>query len=129
LPLFSFTAVHIWSVSDGKSHRVTPPFFNAQSPAWAPNGEVLYFLSQRDYQPLLSTVEFDFATDRQTGIFAVTLRKGVKNPFDLRDDEPGSGRKTADKNSKAPPFAPARNQAKEFIARTKTARRFFNNSL
>src|SRR3984957_177894 len=97
-----YSAVHIWSVADGKSHRVTPPFFNAQSPAWAPNGEMLYFLSQRDYQPLLSTVEFDFATDRQTGIFAVTLRKGVKNPFDLRDDEPGSGRKTADKNSKAP---------------------------
>src|ERR1700722_15594178 len=97
-----YSAVHIWSVADAQSHRVTPPFFNAQSPAWAPNGEMLYFLSQRDYQPLLSTVEFDFATDRQTGIFAVTLRKGVKNPFDLRDDEPGSGRKTADKNSKAP---------------------------
>jgi tricorn protease len=97
-----YSAVHIWSVADGKSRRVTPPFFNAQSPAWAPNGKMLYFLSQRDYQPLLSTVEFDFATDRQTGIFAVTLRKDVKNPFDLRDDEPGSEPKTADKNSKAP---------------------------
>jgi tricorn protease len=50
---------------------------------------LLYFLSQREYQPIISTVEFNFATDRQTGIFAVTLRKDVKNPFGIRDDEPG----------------------------------------
>jgi tricorn protease len=84
-----FSGVYIWSVADGKSRRITPQFFNAQSPAWAPNGELLYFLSQREYEPLLSTIEFDFATDRQTGIFAVTLRKGVQNPFGIRDDEPG----------------------------------------
>jgi tricorn protease len=84
-----FSGVFIWSVADGKSRRVTPQLFNAHSPAWAPNGELLYFLSEREYQPLLSTIEFDFATDRQTGIFAVSLRKDVKNPFGIRDDEPG----------------------------------------
>jgi tricorn protease len=82
-------------VADGTSRRVTPQFFNARSPAWAPNGELLYFLSEREYQPLLSTVEFDFATDRQTGIFAVTLLKDVKNPFGIRDDEPGDDAKDA----------------------------------
>ena len=107
-----FSGVYIWSVADGKSRRITPQFFNAQSPAWAPNGELLYFLSQREYQPLLSTIEFDFATDRQTGIFAVTLRKDVQNPFGIRDDEPGDDNdKTSGKarskgksgeNSKAP---------------------------
>ncbi|HME39507.1 MAG TPA: S41 family peptidase [Steroidobacteraceae bacterium] len=94
-----FSAVFIWSVADGKSRRITPPLFNAHSPAWAPNGELLYFLSEREYQPLLSTVEFDFATDRQTGIFAVTLRKGVANPFGIRDDEPGDNKKEADKDA------------------------------
>jgi tricorn protease len=89
-----FSGVYIWSAADGKSRRITPQFFNAHSPAWAPSGELLYFLSEREYQPLLSTIEFDFATDRQTGIFAVTLRKDVKNPFGIRDDEPGDdGRK------------------------------------
>jgi tricorn protease len=102
------SGVYIWSVRDGKSRRITPQFFNAQSPAWAPNGELLYFLSQREYQPLLSTVEFDFATDRQTGIFAVTLRKEVKNPFGIRDDEPGDDNdSTSDKaKSREKPKAP-----------------------
>jgi tricorn protease len=84
-----FSGVFIWSVADGKSRRVTPQLFNAHSPAWAPNGELLYFLSEREYQPLLSTIEFDFATDRQTGIFALSLRRDVKNPFGIRNDEPG----------------------------------------
>ena len=92
-----YSSVYIWSAADGKSRRVTPQYFNAQSPAWAPNGEMLYFLSAREYQPLISSVEFDFATDRQTGIFAVTLRKDVKNPFGIRDDEPGDEQQGAEK--------------------------------
>jgi tricorn protease len=92
------SGVYIWSVADGKSRRVTPEYFDAQSPAWAPNGELLYFLSAREYQPLISTVEFDFATDRQIGIFAVALHRGVGNPYGVRDDEPGDGKKEADKD-------------------------------
>jgi tricorn protease len=104
-----FSAVFIWSVTDGKSRRVTPQLFNAHSPAWAPNGELLYFLSEREYQPLLSTIEFDFATDRQTGIFAVSLRKDVKNPFGIRDDEPGdeSDKDTDTDKRKAKPKSPS----------------------
>jgi tricorn protease len=93
-----FSSVFIWSAADGISRRVTPEFFNAQSPAWAPNGELLYFLSAREYAPLISTVEFEFATDRQTGIFAVALRPGVKNPFGVRNDEPGDGDKAESKD-------------------------------
>jgi tricorn protease len=97
----NFSSVFVWSVADGQSHRITPQSFAAQSPAWAPNGELLYFLSQREYQPIVSTIEFNFATDRQTGIFAVTLRKDVKNPFGIRDDEPGADKEAdADKDKK-----------------------------
>lgn len=95
-----FSGVYIWSAADAASRRVTPEFFNAQSPAWAPNGEFLYFLSAREYQPLISTVEFDFATDRTIGIFAVALRKGVKNPFGIRNDEPGEEKQDSDKDDK-----------------------------
>jgi tricorn protease len=93
-----FSGVYIWSVADGTSRRVTPEFFDSHTPSWAPNGELLYFLSAREYQPIISGIEFDFATDRTTGIFAVTLRKDVKNPFGIRNDEPGEAKKDTDKD-------------------------------
>ncbi|MEA3150309.1 MAG: tricorn protease, partial [Gammaproteobacteria bacterium] len=93
-----FSSVFVWSLADGMSRRVTPEYFNAQSPAWAPNGELLYFLSARQYPPIISTVEPSFATDRQIGIFAVALRSGVKNPYGVRDDEPGDEKTDADKD-------------------------------
>jgi tricorn protease len=93
-----YSGVFIWSAADGVSRRVTPEFFNAQSPSWAPNGELLYFLSAREYPPLISTVEFNFATDRQIGIFALALRRGAKNPFGVRDDEPGDDKKESAKD-------------------------------
>ena len=93
-----FSSIYVWSVRTGVSHRVTPDYVNSQAPAWAPDGELLYFLSTRDYQPLLSASEFDFATDRRTGIFAIALHGGVKNPYGVRDDEPGDAKKTADQD-------------------------------
>ena len=38
-----FLGVYIWSVADGKSRRVTPQYFNAQSAAWAPGGDIAVF--------------------------------------------------------------------------------------
>jgi tricorn protease len=93
-----FSSVYIWSAADGQSRRVTPEDFNAQSPAWSPDGELLYFLSAREYAPVVSSIEFNFATDRQTGIFALALHRGVKNPFGIRDDEPGDAKADADED-------------------------------
>ena len=104
-----FSSIYVWSAEEGTSHRVTSAFVNSQSPAWAPNGDFLYFLSAREYQPLLSTVEFNFATDRQVGIFALALHAGVKNPFGVRDQEPGD--KQEDDRDKERPKG-ARNEAK-----------------
>lgn len=93
-----FSSIQVWSAADGRSRRITPENFAAQSPAWAPNGTLLYYLSARDYAPIVSTLEFDFATDRQMGIFAVALRPDVANPFGVRDDEPGDAARAADKD-------------------------------
>ncbi|HYN82510.1 MAG TPA: S41 family peptidase [Gemmatimonadaceae bacterium] len=80
-------SVYVWTASDGKVGRVTGPVFNEYQPAWDPDGKFLYYLSDRDYQPQLSQVEFNYATARTTGIFAVALRKDVKHPFPMESDE------------------------------------------
>ena len=79
--------LYIWSPKDNQLHAVTDGLFNAFSPAWDPDGNYLYFLSDREYAPQISRAEFNYATNRTTGIFAAALRKSVKHPFPPQSDE------------------------------------------
>ena len=104
-----FHSVWIWSVEDGRLRRITDEQFHAASPAWDPKGEYLYYLSFRSYLPQFDTFDLNFAEDRNTGIFALALRKGVGHPFlpeedtvtiaeekkKSADDEPGKREKQA----------------------------------
>jgi tricorn protease len=81
-------SVFVWSVNEGRSVRVTDPLFAETTPAFSPDGQFLFFLSAREWAPLLSSVERDFATQRSIGVFALTLHKNGPNPFPIQDDEP-----------------------------------------
>ncbi len=82
-----FTSVFVWSSTDNQLHRVTDEFFNAYSPAWDTQGNYLYYLSDREFAPQLSNIEFNYATNRPTYIYAAALRKDVKHPFPPESDE------------------------------------------
>src|SRR5438552_8314570 len=79
--------IHIWSVADGKVHRVTDDMFNALNPVWDSSGNYLYFISDREFAPQISQVEFNYATNRSAYIYAMALRKDVKHPFPPESDE------------------------------------------
>jgi tricorn protease len=82
-----FASVQIWSAADGKLRRVTDESFNSSNPAWDPQGNYLYYLSDHEFAPQLSNIEFNFATNRPTYIYALALRKDVKHPFPPESDE------------------------------------------
>ena len=82
-----FASVFIWSANDGQVRRVTEDNYNSYSPTWDPQGNYLYFLSDREFAPQLSNVEFNYATNRPTYIYALALRKDVKHPFPPESDE------------------------------------------
>lgn len=81
------SSVYVWSAEDGQTRRVTNGTFEESSPAWDPAGNYLYFLSTREFAPQLSTAEFNYATNRNVGIFALALRKDVAHPFPAESDE------------------------------------------
>lgn len=80
-------SIVIWSAGDGKTRPITDPMFNAYSPAWDPQGNYLYFLSDHEFAPLISSVEFNYALNRSTMIYALALRKDAKHPFPPESDE------------------------------------------
>jgi tricorn protease len=82
-----FSHVCIWSATDGKVRAVTDDSFNSYNPAWDPQGNYLYFFSDREFAPQISNVEFNYATNRPAYIYAMALRKDVKHPFPPESDE------------------------------------------
>jgi tricorn protease len=94
-------SIHIWSATDGAVRRVTDDLFNEESPAWDPEGEFLFYASDRDFAPQISTFEWNFATSRTTGIYAVTLKKDGKSPFPPQSDEVTLEEKKAEGAAKA----------------------------
>ena len=89
----NFRSIYIWSEKDGQLRKITDELYNAENPAWDPDGNYLFYLSDRQFAPQISTVEFNYATNRTTGIFALALRKDVKHPFPVESDEVSVGEK------------------------------------
>lgn len=82
-----FSSVYIYDINNSKLHKVTDSMFNAYNPTFDPSGDYLFYLSDREFAPLISSVEFNYASNRSTMIYAMALRKDVKNPFPQESDE------------------------------------------
>ncbi len=88
-----FRSLYLWNRPQNKVHRLTGEMWNEYSPVFDPKGEFLYYLADHMFQPQISSIEFDYATDRETGIYALALRKDVKNPFAPKSDEVNAKKK------------------------------------
>ncbi len=75
------TQIEIYDIKAGKSYAVTKPLFLDFSPSFDPEGKYLYFLSDRDLNPVYDAVQFDLSFPQTTILALVTLRKDVTSPF------------------------------------------------
>ncbi len=103
------SSIYIWSVADNEVRRITGGDFSEYNPSWDPEGNYLFYLSDREFAPQISSVEWNFAGNRETGVYAMTLRKDVKPPFppksdevtvEKEDDKKGDADKKDEKNDK-----------------------------
>ena len=82
-----FSSVYIWRRADASLHRVTSDLFHEWNPAWDPDGEYLYYLSDRSFSPQLGSFEWNYLVDRETGIYALALHGDVPHPLPPESDE------------------------------------------
>ncbi|HEX6833048.1 MAG TPA: S41 family peptidase [Rudaea sp.] len=82
------TSIFIWNAFDAKSTRVTDPVFAEASPAFSPDGKFLYFLGAREWGPQISSIEWNYAGNRNVAVYALTLAKNGPSPFPIQNDEP-----------------------------------------
>ncbi len=81
--------VWIYSLEQGKSYPVTDGWYASGSPAFSGDGKYLFFVSERDFNPIYSSTEWNHAYRDMAKIYFVTLAKETPSPFKPRSDESG----------------------------------------
>lgn len=74
-------SIFVYDVNADTIHQVTLGYTHDYAPAFDPDGKYLYFLSQRDFNPILSRYEFSFVNDAITNLFLIVLASDGASPF------------------------------------------------
>ncbi|MEJ2049976.1 MAG: peptidase, partial [Calditrichota bacterium] len=74
-------SLKIAHIETAEIHRITPPLFRDISPSFDPDGNYLYFLSYREFNPVYDSMYFDLNFPRGVRPFLITLRRDVSSPF------------------------------------------------
>jgi tricorn protease len=81
------SAIHIYSMENGQTRRITDGLSDASMPVWDRGGKYLYFVSSTDSGP---ASEFDLSSayrPSSSNLYAAVLSKGEPSPFSPESDE------------------------------------------
>ncbi len=96
--------IYLYSIDEQKSYPVTEDWYQSGSPVFSKDGKYLYFISQRDFNPIYSWTEWNHAYVDMDGIYLMTLAADTKSPFAPKNDEVNVGndkeKENDEKNSK-----------------------------
>jgi len=87
--------VYLYSTADKKSTAITNELVNSNSGIFDPEGNYLYFLSDRDYNEVLGNFDFEFANPKTTRPYLITLHADAPSPFPALSDETSIKREDA----------------------------------
>ena len=80
-PTHDVSIIRVCKLKTGEIHDMTTALRTDTNPVWDPDGNFLYFLSTRDFNPVYDALQFDLSFPQATRPFAITLRKDVRSPF------------------------------------------------
>jgi tricorn protease len=105
-------AIRLCRVETGETTFASRPVLHDAMPSFDPDGQYLYFIGQRDLDPVYDMAQFDLGFPRANRPYLVPLRKDVANPFIPRARPPESKEVAALKKAEAevgqtPPSGPA----------------------
>ena len=91
-----YSVVYLYNIAERKEYPVTDRWYDSNSPAFSSDGKYLIFASARDFNPIYSSIEWNFAYRDMEGIYLVMLAKDTPSPFLLKDDQVMAGSQPAD---------------------------------
>jgi len=101
--------IYLFSLETKKSYEVTDGWYTSSDPSFSSDGKYLFFVSDRDFNPIYSSTEFEHAYLSMARVYLVTLAKDLKSPFAPKSDEVSL--KKEEKPAKAAPAGEAKKSA------------------
>ncbi len=79
--------LYLYSLEQNTSYPVTDGWHASHSGVFSDDGQYLFFLSQRNFSPTYSQIEWNYSYENMDKIYLVTLNQDVKSPFAPKSDE------------------------------------------
>ncbi len=75
------SAIKLWDRTTGETHTITEPILGDTDPAFDPEGKYLYFIGQRELNPVYDGLHFDLGFPKGTRPYLITLKADTLSPF------------------------------------------------
>lgn len=109
----SMTKIYLYHLPTRNTLEVTDGWYSSYEPSFHSEGKYLFFVSDRDFNPVYSRTEWNHAYLSMSKIYLVTLSKDVKSPFEPQSDEVAVNKKDEDKDKDVKKTEKAKNEVKE----------------
>ena len=79
--------IYLYSLRDKKSYELTDGWYSASQSIFSSDGKFVFFVSDRDFNPIYSRTEWNHAYQDMSRIYLLTLAKSTDSPFKPKSDE------------------------------------------
>lgn len=83
----TMSRIWLYSVEENEHYQVTDGWYSAGNPEFDRDGKYLFFVSNRDFNPIYSQTEWNHAYTDMQRIYFITLRADMDSPFQTENDE------------------------------------------
>lgn len=80
-------AIFLYDAREGELHQVTSGYYSDAQPTFDPNGEYLYFTTDRALEPVYSDLDNTWVYPNATNLAAVALTADIASPLAPRNDD------------------------------------------
>ena len=95
------SVVYVFEISSGKEYAVTEKWYNSSAPMFSEDGKYLIFTCDRDFNPIYSRVEWDYAYTNMSAIYMAMLGSSTASPL-LPQDGKAEAKPDKAKEDKGP---------------------------
>lgn len=108
-----FSVINLYNLDSKKTVTVTDNWYNSSGAQFSPDGKLLYFVSQRDFNPTYGNTEWNHVYTDMSRPYFVRLSAATPSPFADKNDEVSIKNEpdTSNKKASAAP-APAKSASK-----------------